>query len=1057
MAMLCLSLSAFAYDFEVDGFYYDVNIEKMTATLVAGENEQVGDIIIPEKVTYKGRNFDVTAIRGAFKRNTELTGVTIPQSITSLGDSAFYGCSSLKSISGMDNVTDIGVSCFCRNRALTSITLPLQLKTIGNNAFGGCLSLSQIEIPQEVISVGCYAFSNCTNLTSISLPNSLTSLPSGLFYGCESIAYFEVPTSTTSICNKVFSGCISLTSISIPSSVESIGDSVFMGCSNLSNVVFEQSSTGIKIGYNREDDTGWNTYYTPLFEDCNLTKAEIGRNISSRSGYWRENWGCFAKTGIQTVIFSKNVTYLEEGAFKECANLTEISIPNSISSIGENTFYGSGIKSITFEDGYEDLLCEGRWDYDETFPTFAKCKIENAYIGRTLSISNGAENSDYEDRPSTFFPKTLHNLIIGDCVKNIDVILMSHQKVTSSLSHYSNLKSVQFGTNLSKLPSLIDNSLLTHLSTSSTTPPTANPFSNSQYMDLTVEIPDGSLDAYKIAPVWSKFWEITESPNLLHCIEGDGILYRILSGNEVEVIKKEPDYAGNISIPSNIKYNNTTYKVISIGEAFKGCSNLISISLPSSIVSLDNNCFANCVKLEKVDINGNLEYIPYGAFQNCTSISNIQIPQTVTRISGCAFKGCSALKYFTCQDALSYIGESTFQDCTTITSFSFNNVSSIGHSALKGCGQLKDVELNNKISVIPTECFMNCINLETINNLRSIIRIENNAFEGCKLIKFFELPNVISIANYAFKDCNAANSFILGNRLKDLGDGVFYNCCSIESLIIPGNVENFGDSIFSGCSTLKNLTFDDGESILHLPVGTYKRATDVQEKEINGKTIRFKIEYYDAFFDDLPIEKLYIGRNLSDLPRYSISGDGGVDYYLIKLYDTPFNYLPKLKELVIGENVDVVGPNETFINEVGLAVTPGAFKQCYFLQSVSVLNSNPPTGVEFSSSAYTNATLIVPDNTVSLYQAAYGWKEFVKIIDESSTVIEDIYVNSPHCYLSIASDGITYEGDSIEQVCIYSIDGKLCYSSIVRPQQFIKLSKGFYVVRIKDKTIKIRI
>ena len=153
IAMLCASVSMLAYDFEVDGFYYDVNnLEEMTATVVAGENQQVGDIIIPEKVTYKGRDFDVTTIEGAFTGNTNLTGVVVPQSITSLGDSAFYGCTSMRSISGLDNVTDIRARCFMGCTALTSITFPSQLKTIGDEAFAECSSLSQIEIPQNVIS-----------------------------------------------------------------------------------------------------------------------------------------------------------------------------------------------------------------------------------------------------------------------------------------------------------------------------------------------------------------------------------------------------------------------------------------------------------------------------------------------------------------------------------------------------------------------------------------------------------------------------------------------------------------------------------------------------------------------------------------------------------------------------------------------------------------------------------------------------------------------------------------------------------------------------------------
>lgn len=1046
MVFLCLSISASAYDFEVDGFYYEVNLEKMTATLVAGENKQVGDIVIPEKVSYKGRDFVVTSINGAFKGNSNLTGIVIPQSITSLGNNAFDGCSSLESVSGMESVKEIGVSCFKECIALTSITLPIQLKTIGKGAFSNCTSISHIEIPESVLAIGSNAFSSCKNLHSIILPNSLTNLASGLFYGCESLSSFEIPTSTKEIGESVFDGCLAIKEIFIPASVETIGNGAFMGCSNLSDIILEQSSTTINMGYNKKKGT----YYTPLFEDCKLSKAKIGRNISG---------GCFAKTSLQAVTFSQTVTHIENGAFRECVNLKDISIPNSISSIGEWAFYGSGIKSITFEDGYDNLLfslCVGSWEY-KTPHTFANCKIENAYVGRTLSVSGGSQSPGYEGNPSTFFPTTLRNLTIGDYVKNIDVILMNNQKATSSLSHYSKLEAVQFGTNLTKLPSLIDNSLLTHLSTSSTTPPAANPFSNSQYMDLIVEIPEGTLNAYKSAPVWSNFWTFNESANLLHCIEFDGLLYRILSENEVEVIKRDSDYSGNIIIPSSIEYNNTIYKVTSIGEAFKGCSDLISVSVPSTVLSLENYCFANCNKLEQVDLNSNLETIPFAAFQNCYKLSHIQLPQTVTRVSGCAFKGCYALDSFTCPESLSSIDESAFEDCGAITSFSFSNVSSIGQSAFKGCAKLKNVELNNNISVIPAECFSGCVNLENLNDLQSIIRIENNAFENCKSIKAFELQSIISIANYAFKDCNAANSVILGDGLQTLGDGIFYNCRNIESLIIPGNVENIGTSIFSGCSALKNLTFNDGESTLHLPIGSYDGATSVLKKEVNGTMIRFKIQYYKSSFDGLPIEKLYIGRNLSDTPRYTISGDGGVDYYLITSFDAPFNNLPRLKKLSIGEFVNILGPNETYISEVEMYVTPGSFKKSRTLETVTVKNTTPPSGVEFSSTAYSKATLVVPDNTVSLYQVADGWKEFLNILDETSAGVDEIRIDDIADDFMVTKDGIIYMGESIENVSVYSIDGRLIHSTTVNPIQSIALSKGFYVVRFKNRSFKVKI
>lgn len=256
---------------------------------------------------------------------------------------------------------------------------------------------------------------------------------------------------------------------------------------------------------------------------------------------------------------------------------------------------------------------------------------------------------------------------------------------------------------------------------------------------------------------------------------------------------------------------------------------------------------------------------------------------------------------------------------------------------------------------------------------------------------------------------------------------------------------------------MKVLTFNDGETTLHLPIGSYDGATSVQKKEVNGEIIQFKIQYYKSAFDGLPIEKLYLGRNLSDSPRYTITGDGGVDYYLITSYDSPFNNLPKLRELTIGENVDVLGPNERFITEVEMYVTPGSFKKCSSLEKVNVKNTIPPTGAEFSNTAYSKATLIVPDNTESLYEVAEGWKEFMNIVAETSAGIDEINANKRNEYISVIGEGIIYIGDSVENVYVYGIDGRLILSTVVSPNQSIALSNGLYIIKIKNKSFKVKI
>lgn len=1051
MPMLGLSISASAYDFEVDGFYYEVNLDNMTATLVAGENKQSGEISIPATVAYKGREFSVTSINGAFSGNDELTKVSLPSSIVSLGSSAFEGCSSLQSISGLDNITELGVTCFANCASLKTIDLPEGLKRIESQAFKGCVELVAISIPNAVNSIGSEAFQYCSSLSSAKLPTAISSFSKGLFEGCSSLEVLEIPNSTTTIENNAFAGCTALKTLSIPSSIIVIGNDVFAGCSNLSYINFEESSSEIKVGYSEE--VGGKI--APLFQDCPLESVIMGRNINSA----QEGLCCFSKnTTLKNVTVSSNVTKIEEGAFLDCSNLESITIPRSVTHIGEWAFSGAGIKSIVFEDGYDELifsLSVGDWDY-KTPHTFSRCKIEDAYIGRNLKVSGGAQNPGYGGNPSTFFPTTLNNLVIGDYVSNIDVLLMNNQKVTSSLSHYPNLVAAQFGVNLPQLPSMANNELLESLATSSTVPPTVNPFANSQYMDLNVEVPQGSLNVYQEAPIWKNFWNLSQNESLLHCIEVDGILYKIISDTSVEVIKKGTEYSGEMVIPSYIEYNVVNYEVASIGDAFKGCTKLTSIIIPQSIHSLSNNCFKDCSKLENIVFNCLIEEIPYGAFQNCTSLSKIQIPETIKYIRGYAFSGCSKLEEFTCPNSLEIIEESVFANCTSLKAFSLNNVSIIGSSIFEGCNSLESVDLNSMISVIPQSSFTGCSNLESVSPLNSVVRIESEAFKDCKTLNEVSLPNIIFILDNAFQNCSGIEHIALGEGLEIIGKGAFSYCSKLESLVIPGNVEAFGVSMLSGCSSLKELSFEEGNSPLSFPEGSYDSATSIQKKEVNGKMIQFKIEYYNPFFDGLPIEKLYIGRNLSDSPRYTISGDGDVDYYLITSFDSPFGNLPKLEKLTIGENVSTIGPKEAFIDEVGLAVTPGSFKNCSSLKEVIVKNPTPPTGAEFSKAAYSNASLIVPGNTISLFQIADGWKEFLNILDETSVGIDAI-ARSNNFSISVCFDGIIFQGEHSASVSIYGVDGKCQYSGNVSSGQSIALSQGMYIVTIDGKSIKIKI
>jgi len=172
---------------------------------------------------------------------------TVPDSVTSIGFSAFQGCESLASITIPDSVTSILGSAFYGCKSLANVTIPGSVTSIGENAFGFCISLASVTIGNGVTSIGNDAFNLCTSLTSVTIPNSVTSIGDRAFQVCSSLGSVTIGNSVTSIGDSAFSGCSSLASVTIPDSVSRIWDSAFRGCSSLGRVTFQGTITSSKF------------------------------------------------------------------------------------------------------------------------------------------------------------------------------------------------------------------------------------------------------------------------------------------------------------------------------------------------------------------------------------------------------------------------------------------------------------------------------------------------------------------------------------------------------------------------------------------------------------------------------------------------------------------------------------------------------------------------------------------------------------------------------------------------------------------------------------------
>ena len=196
---------------------------------------EITDLVIPNSVTSIGGS--------AFYGCDGLTSITIPNSVTSIGNEAFYYCTSLTSVTIPNSVTSIGDGAFEGCTGLTSVTIPNSVTSIGSGAFYGCSGLTSITIPNSVTSIGIQVFSYCSGLTSVTIGNSVTSIGEQAFYGCTGLTSVTIPNSVTSIGNRAFNGCSGLTSVTIPNSVTSIVKEAFQYCSGLTSVTI---GSGIK-------------------------------------------------------------------------------------------------------------------------------------------------------------------------------------------------------------------------------------------------------------------------------------------------------------------------------------------------------------------------------------------------------------------------------------------------------------------------------------------------------------------------------------------------------------------------------------------------------------------------------------------------------------------------------------------------------------------------------------------------------------------------------------------------------------------------------------------
>ncbi|MBO5834814.1 MAG: leucine-rich repeat domain-containing protein [Bacteroidales bacterium] len=378
VAVLLYSATANAYDFEVDGIYYNIlSAGNLTAEVTNGDKNYSGNVTIPSTVTYKSKILTVTSIGDkAFRDCSGLTSVIIGNSVTSIGQYAFYNCSGLTSFIIGNSVTSIGQYAFYNCSGLTSFIIPNSVTSIGVSAFSGCSRLTSFIIGNSVTSIGESAFRNCSGLTSVIIPNSVTSIGQYAFHNCSGLTSVIIGNNVTSIGLYAFYDCdklktvINLSKLSLIRRSNDHGSVAYYANRVINapngyvdgDFVWLENETGITLGF-----------YVGSETDLTLPAEHKGKSITSIGD--KAFYNC---SGLTSVIIGNNVTSIGVSAFNNCSGLTSVIIPNSVTSIGQYAFHNcSGLTSI--------------YVLGETPPSIGTYNFtENQYINITLYVPVGA-------------------------------------------------------------------------------------------------------------------------------------------------------------------------------------------------------------------------------------------------------------------------------------------------------------------------------------------------------------------------------------------------------------------------------------------------------------------------------------------------------------------------------------------------------------------------------------------------------------------------------------------------------------------------------------------
>ena len=410
--------------------------------------------------------------------------------------------------------------------------------------------------------------------------------------------------------------------------------------------------------------------------------------------------------------------------------------------------------------------------------------------------------------------------------------------------------------------------------------------------------------------------------------------------------------------------------------AFKGCSSLSSINIPSTVTSIGTGAFSGCSSLSSINIPEGVTSIGRSAFSDCSSLSSINIPEGVTSIANYVFDGCSSLSSINIPEGVTSIGDDAFNGCSSLSSVTFDGdsqLTSIGYNAFYDCSSLSSINIPEGVTSIDEHTFYGCHSLSSINIPDGVTSIGEYAFYGCSSLSSVTIPEgVTSIGERTFYDCRSLSSINIPERVTIIDDYAFYGCRSLSSITIPEGVKSIGSYAFYDCYSLveiynySSLTVDGSSSVGYL--GQYAlfvyNANGGTEPEPTKLTVDGNVQYYDDGTDIIAIGT-YGNRNAINEITFK---DGTT-----KINPYAFSGCRALTSVTLPSRVISIGTN--------------AFSGCYALAEVynySSLNVSSYFNYEKVIHTTNEQTKILKEDGMQYYKNDNGTYIALSPIDRSS-------------------------------------------------------------------------